>query len=77
MVGIVEIDVEGPLPPGINGGMEVVTIVGMGPPLVGSEPTTVCGVQRDPLGLGPIDPVERIPIMIGGMDVSPLLTIPP
>ena len=49
----------------------------MGTPLVGSELAPVCAVIRGPLGPGPIGPVEGIPMMIGGMDVSPLMTIPP
>ena len=57
--------------------MVVTTVAGMGPPLVGSEPTTVCAVVTGPLGLGPIGLVEGIPVMIGGMDMSPLLTFPP
>ena len=77
MVGIVRTNVEGPLPPSINGGMVVTMGAGMQPPLVGSEPSTVCAVTRGPLGLGHVDPVEGIPMMIGGMDMIPLLTIPP
>ena len=48
----------------------------MEPPLVGSEPTIVCAVTRGPLGTGTIGPEERIPMMIGGMAVIPLLIIP-
>ena len=55
----------------------VVTIVArMEPPIMGGGPTLVCIVKIDPLGLGPIGPVEGIPVMIGGMDMGPLLRIP-
>ena len=77
MEGIVRTDMELPLPPGIKGGMVVTTVAGMGPPLVGIELAAMCAVTMGPLGLGPIGLVEAIPVMIGGMDVSPLLTIPP
>ena len=77
MVGIVGTDMEGPFPPGIKGVMVVTMMAGMGPPLVGSEPTTVCAVTRGLLGPRLVGLVERIPMMIGGMDVSPLLTFPP
>ena len=74
---VVGTDVEGPMPLGINSGMVVTLVVGMGPPEEGSEPATLCAVTRSPLGPKPVGPVEGIPVMIGGMDVSPLLTIPP
>ena len=77
MVGIVETDVEGTLPPSVKGGMVMTTVDGMGPPLVGSEPIAVCAVTTGPLGRGPIGLVEGILVRIGGMDMSPLLTIPP
>ena len=44
---------------------------------MGSEWPTMCAVTRGPLGPGHVGPVEDIPVMIGGMGVSPLLTIPP
>ena len=69
--------VEGPLPLGIKVGMVVMTMVGMEPLLVGSEPAVVCAVTRVPLGPRHIGLVEGIPVMIGGMDMSPLLEIPP
>ena len=77
MEGIVRTDMEVPLPPGIKGGTIVTTVVGMGPPLVGSEPTAMCAVKMGPLEPGPVGQVEGIPMMIGGMDIIPLLTIPP
>ena len=67
----------GKLPRGINGVMVVKMVAGMGPQLVGTKETIVCSVTRGPLGPGPVGPMEGIPVMIGGMDVSPLLTIPP
>ena len=68
MVGITRMEVEGPLPPCINGGMVGTTVARVGPPLVGGGPTTVCAVARIPLGPGPVGPVEAIPGMMGGME---------
>ena len=42
-------DVEGPLPLGINNGMVGTVVAGAGLPLVGSIPTTVCAVMVVPL----------------------------
>ena len=77
MVEIVIIEVEGPLPKGINGGMVGTMVTGVGTPLVGSGQEIVCVVVNRPLGLGPIGPVEGIPIMKSGTDTSPLPTISP
>ena len=57
--------------------MAVTMVDGMEPPLVGSEPAIVGAMTRGPLGLGPIGLVEGIPMIIGGMDMSPLLKTPP
>ena len=76
VTGMEGTDVEGPLPPGKKGGMAVTLVAGPEPPLMGSEPSAVCVVTRGPLGLGLVRPVEGIHVMIGGMDVRPLLTIP-
>ena len=77
MVGIVEIEVEGPLPPGINGGMFGNVVAIMGSPIVGNKPEAMCVVGKGPLVPGPIGLVEGMLVMIGGIDVIPLLTIPP
>ena len=77
MVGIVRMEVEGPIPPCMNGGMVGTMMDRAGPPLFGSGPTTVCEVVRGPLGTRPIGPTEGISGMTGGTDTSPLLTIPP
>ena len=69
-------DVEGPLSPDRNSCMVGTTVAGVGPTLVGSEPTTMCMVEKGPLGLGPFGPVEGTPVMMGGMDTIPLLTVP-
>ena len=76
MVGIVRMEVEGPLILCINGGMAGNMGDGVGPSIVGNVPTIVCAMENIPLEPGPIGLVEGIPIMIGRMDVSPLLTIP-
>ena len=52
-------------------------VVQMGPQLVGSEPTVVGAVRRGPLGTRPLGPVEGIIVMICGMDMRQLVTIPP
>ena len=64
MVGIVGIYVEGPLPPGINGGIVRTNLAIMGPPLVGSRPTTMCAVGNGPLRLELVGLVEGIPVMM-------------
>ena len=68
---------EEPLPLGTNGGTVGTTMDGVGPPLVGSKVEKMCTVEKGPLGSEPIDPVEGIPVMMGGIDTSPLPTIPP
>ena len=61
-------DMEGPLPPGIQGGMVGTTVAGVGPPVVGNVPAAVCVVEMGPL--------EGIPVMMGGKDIGPPPTIP-
>ena len=77
MVGIVGMEVEGLLPLGINGGIVENVVVDVGPPIVGNKPTSKCVVGKISLGLGLVGQVEETPVMIGGMDISTLLTIPP
>ena len=77
MVGIDEMDMEGPLTPCMNGGMVGTMVVGVGPPLVGSGPGAVCVVAKGPLGLGPFSLVEGILVMMGETDTIPLPTFPP
>ena len=61
-------DVEGPLPLGIKGGMVGTMVTSVGLPLMGSIPVVVCVVVMVPL--------EGILVMMGGKDVGPLPTIP-
>ena len=61
-------DVEGPLPLGIKGGMVGTMVDGVGSPLMGSFQTTTCAVVMGPL--------EGITMMMGGKDVGPPPTIP-
>ena len=77
MVRIVRMEVKGPLPPCMSGGMVGTMVDGVGPPLVGSRPTTVCAVKKGPLGPGFVSQVEGIPRMMGQMDTTPRSTIPP
>ena len=65
---IVEMDVEGPLPPGKKSGMVGTAVAVVGPTLVGSIPKIVCAMVMVPL--------EGIPMMMGGKDVGPPPTIP-
>ena len=65
MEGIVKMDMEGPLPSIINGCMVGTTVAGVGPPLVGSGQATMYVVEKGPLGLGPIGPMEGIPVIMG------------
>ena len=66
----------GPLPPGIKGGMVGTTVSGMGPPLLGSVPASVCVVAMGPLEPEPVGPVEEILVMMGGKDTCLVPTIP-
>ena len=77
MVGITRTGMEGPFLSGINGGMVGTAIVRVGSPLVGSRPTIVCTVENGPLVPGLVSLVEGTPIMMGGMDTSPLPIVPP
>ena len=77
MVGIKEMKLDGPLPPRMNDGMVGTMVDEVGPPLVGSRPTTVCTVEKVPLGLGLVGPAEGIPRIMGGTDSCPLSTVPP
>jgi len=77
MVGIKEMKLDGPLPPRMNDGMVGTMVDEVGPPLVGSRPTTVCAVKKGPLGPGFVSQVEGIPRMMGQMDTTPRSTIPP
>ena len=70
-------EMEGTLSPCMSGGMVATTVAGVGKPLVGRGPAVVCVVEKGPLGLGPVDPVEGKPVLLGGMGKIPLPTIPP
>ena len=61
--------VEGPLPPGMEGGMVGLVAAGAGPLLVGSVPTTSC--------VAVVILLAGIPVLMGGRNMGPPPTIPP
>ena len=77
VVGIDGMELEGTMPPCMNGGMVGTTVAGVGLPLVGSEPAAMCAVENGPLGPGPISSMEGIPVMMSKTNTSLLSIIPP
>ena len=69
IVGKVEMDVEGSLPPSEMGGMVETTVAGVWMPLMRRIPISACVVVMGPL--------EGILLMMDDKDVGPLPTTPP